>query len=42
LPAVRPKNFRLAEDRLSKRYGIVLPDWKQGLSLCIEEMKMDE
>jgi dTDP-4-dehydrorhamnose reductase len=42
LPAARPKNSRLAEDRLSKRFGFELPDWKQGLSLCIEEMKMDE
>jgi len=42
LPAARPKNSRLAEDRLSKRFGFALPDWKQGLSLCIEEMKMDE
>jgi dTDP-4-dehydrorhamnose reductase len=42
LPAARPKNSRLAEDRLSKRFGIVLPNWKQGLSLCIEEMKMCE
>src|SRR5450759_4209135 len=39
LPAVRPKNSRLAGDRLSKRFGIELPDWKQGLALCIEEMK---
>ena len=42
LPAVRPKNSRLAGDRLSKRFGIELPDWKQGLALCIEEMKMAE
>jgi dTDP-4-dehydrorhamnose reductase len=42
LPAARPKNSRLADDRLSKRFGIVLPNWKQGLSLCIEEMKRCE
>jgi dTDP-4-dehydrorhamnose reductase len=36
--AARPKNSRLAGDRLSKRFGIVLPDWKQGLALCIEEL----
>lgn len=39
-PAARPKNSRLAGERLSKRFGIALPDWKHGLSLCIEEMKM--
>jgi dTDP-4-dehydrorhamnose reductase len=38
LPAARPKNSRLAGDQLSKRFGIVLPDWKQGLALCIEEL----
>src|SRR5450759_1353122 len=42
LPAVRPKNSRLAGDRISMRFGIALPDWKQGLALCIEEMKMAE
>ena len=42
LPAVRPKNSRLAGDRISMRFGIALPDWKQGLARCIEEMKMAE
>jgi len=41
-PAARPKNSRLAGDRISKRFGIALPDWKQGLARCIEEMKTDE
>lgn len=38
-PAARPKNSRLAGERLRKRFGIALPDWKQRLSLCIEAMK---
>ena len=42
LPAARPKNSRLAVDRISKRFGIEIPDWKQGLALCIEEMKTCE
>jgi dTDP-4-dehydrorhamnose reductase len=42
MPAARPKNSRLAVDRISKRFGIALPDWKQGLALCIEEMKTCE
>ena len=42
LPAARPKNSRLAVDRISKRFGIEFPDWKQGLALCIEEMKTCE
>lgn len=41
-PAARPKNSRLAGDRLSKRFGIALPHWKQGLALCIDELKMCE
>jgi dTDP-4-dehydrorhamnose reductase len=40
--AARPKNSRLAVDRISKRFGIALPDWKQGLARCIEEMKTGE
>jgi dTDP-4-dehydrorhamnose reductase len=35
--AARPKNSRLGGYRLKERFGIVLPDWKQGLALCLEE-----
>jgi dTDP-4-dehydrorhamnose reductase len=38
LPAARPRNSSLAGDRLSKRFGIVLPDWKEGLALCLREI----
>jgi dTDP-4-dehydrorhamnose reductase len=38
LPAARPKNSRLAGDRLKRRFGIVLPCWKEGLSLCLEKL----
>jgi dTDP-4-dehydrorhamnose reductase len=37
-PAARPKNSQLAGDRLRQRFGIALPCWKEGLSLCLEEM----
>jgi dTDP-4-dehydrorhamnose reductase len=30
LPAARPKNSRLAQERISERFGIALPDWKRG------------
>jgi dTDP-4-dehydrorhamnose reductase len=40
--AARPKNSRLALERLSQRFAIALPDWKRALSLCIEEMKTGE
>jgi dTDP-4-dehydrorhamnose reductase len=36
--AARPKNSRLAGDRLNRRFGIALPNWRQGLSLCLKEM----
>jgi dTDP-4-dehydrorhamnose reductase len=39
LPAARPKNSRLAGDRLSKRFGIVLPDWREGLARCLREIR---
>jgi dTDP-4-dehydrorhamnose reductase len=41
-PAARPKNSRLAGDRLHRRFGIVLPFWKEGLSHCLEEMRACE
>jgi dTDP-4-dehydrorhamnose reductase len=42
LPAARPKNSRLAGERLRQRFGIALPDWKLGLARCIEDMTTDE
>lgn len=41
-PAARPKNSRLVGDRLRRRFGIALPCWKEGLSLCLEEMRTCE
>ncbi len=38
-PAARPKNSLLAGERLSKRFGVGLAEWRQGLSACIAEMK---
>jgi len=37
-PAARPKNSRLAGVQLKGRFGIALPCWKEGLSLCLEEI----
>jgi dTDP-4-dehydrorhamnose reductase len=42
LPAARPKNSRLAGVRLKRRFGIALPCWKEGLSLCLEEISACE
>ncbi len=37
--AERPKNSRLAGDRLRARFGVILPDWRDALALCLKEMK---
>jgi dTDP-4-dehydrorhamnose reductase len=42
LPAARPKNSRLAGLRLKCRFGVALPCWKEGLSLCLEEIRARE
>jgi dTDP-4-dehydrorhamnose reductase len=36
-PAARPRNSRLAGARLRERFGITLPEWQQGLALCVQE-----
>jgi dTDP-4-dehydrorhamnose reductase len=38
VPAARPKNSRLAGDRVRQRFGIALGDWKQGVVRCMVEM----
>lgn len=40
LPAARPKNSRLVGQRLHKRFGITLPDWQQGLDLCLRDVAL--
>jgi dTDP-4-dehydrorhamnose reductase len=37
LPAGRPKNSRLAREKLCKRFAIALPEWQQGLALCMQD-----
>lgn len=36
-PAARPKNSRLAVERLQDRFSLSLPHWEVGLALCIKE-----
>ncbi|MBZ0091878.1 MAG: dTDP-4-dehydrorhamnose reductase [Sulfuricellaceae bacterium] len=38
LPAPRPKNSVLANDKLLQNFGLAMPHWQQGLSLCLEGM----
>jgi dTDP-4-dehydrorhamnose reductase len=40
--AARPKNSRLAGDRLHERFGIALADWKQALALCMQDVALTE
>lgn len=37
-PAKRPANSRLATDAFRARFGLALPDWRDCLSLCLEEI----
>jgi dTDP-4-dehydrorhamnose reductase len=43
-PAMLPNHSRLSGDRLSERYGITLPHWKEGLkedlARCLEEQEL--
>jgi dTDP-4-dehydrorhamnose reductase len=38
-PAARPKNSRLAGERLRGRFGVSLQGWEEGLGLCLKEMR---
>jgi len=37
-PAKRPANSRLSCQRMEETFGIVMPDWEQGLSLVLETL----
>jgi dTDP-4-dehydrorhamnose reductase len=39
-PAARPKNSRLASDRLRERFGIMLPEWRNALASCIQDCEL--
>ena len=39
--AARPKNSRLAEDRVAQRFGVALMDWKSALKACIKSASFD-
>ena len=38
-PAQRPMNSQLVVTKLEKKFGLVMPDWKDMLALCVEEIK---
>lgn len=39
-PAARPKNSRLDVTKLEQRFGVAMPDWREALKRCLEEMKL--
>lgn len=39
LPAKRPANSRLSTERLTQRFGLIIPTWEETLKLCLEELK---
>jgi dTDP-4-dehydrorhamnose reductase len=36
--ARRPVNSRLSGEKLARLYGIVLPDWRESLSVCLDRL----
>jgi dTDP-4-dehydrorhamnose reductase len=36
LPATRPTNSRLSNDKLAATFGLRAPDWRDALALCLE------
>jgi len=40
-PAVRPKNSRLNQDKVSQKLGIHMPDWHTSLRECLKQIKSE-
>ncbi|MBZ5790182.1 dTDP-4-dehydrorhamnose reductase [Burkholderia contaminans] len=38
-PAARPANSRLSNDKLARTFGLVAPDWRDALELCLAEIR---
>lgn len=36
-PAIRPKNSRIAINKIEKKFQLKMPEWEKALALCIEE-----
>jgi dTDP-4-dehydrorhamnose reductase len=41
-PATRPANSRLDCARIARRFGLVLPDWRIGMRLCLYDLAAHE
>ena len=40
LPATRPRNSCLSNEKLARTFGLALPSWEESLALCLQEMNM--
>lgn len=38
LPAPRPANSVLCGDKLRREFGLVMPDWRDNLNLCLDDL----
>jgi dTDP-4-dehydrorhamnose reductase len=38
LPAPRPPNSVLCGDKLRREFGLVMPDWRDNLNLCLDDL----
>ena len=38
LPAKRPRNSCLSNEKLKRTFGLVIPAWEESLALCLQEM----
>jgi dTDP-4-dehydrorhamnose reductase len=39
VPAPRPRNSVLDSSKLKRTFGLSLPDWREGLKLCLEDVE---
>lgn len=42
LPARRPANSRLSNEKIARRYGLRLPEWQRCMQLCLAEVIADQ
>jgi dTDP-4-dehydrorhamnose reductase len=38
LPATRPRNSCLSNEKLMRTFGVVIPSWEESLAMCLQEM----
>lgn len=39
-PAVRPRNSRLSNEKITRTFGFTIPPWEESLALCMKEMNI--